>query len=130
MVNVGSRVQQRGALFDGRALRALDEFTTAAVEAVAEQGVVAVRGELDRVLQNPSGFYESQIATDRVSDERQAVTDQGVVYGPWLAGVGSRNATSDFGGYDHWRQATQQVDQRAQQVAERVLPPFLDRMNG
>lgn len=131
MVDVDLTVKTRGPLFDGRAEQALEDFEAAAVEAVAQAGVVEVRQQLDRVLRNPTGHYRSRIGVeDRGSEDRAVVGDRGVVYGPWLAGVGSRNQTSSFKGYEHWREATRELQERAGEIAQRQLGPFLARMNG
>lgn len=131
MVDVDITVRTRGPLFDGRALQELDDFRETAVEAVAEAGVLEVRAQLDRVLRNPTGHYRSRIAVeDRATEDREVVGDQGVVYGPWLAGVTTRNQTTGFGGYEHWREATRELQDRAAEIAQRELAPFLARMNG
>jgi hypothetical protein len=123
------QVQATGPVFNGQARRAVDDFLTEAEEHVAQEGVNVVRNELGRVLRNPTGFYESQITSDRQRDD-MAVTDSKVVYGPWLAGVSSRNQTSRFKGYAHWRRATDRLQDNAAALAEQVLPKFLRRMNG
>lgn len=125
---IETQVTVSGAVFDGRATRAVDDFLDDAKERIADQGVNEVRSQLGRVLQNPTGFYESRIVTDRQQDDRQ-ITDSGVIYGPWLAGVGSRNATSSFKGYEHWRRATQELQGEADKLAQQVLPPRLAEMN-
>lgn len=131
VVDVDVTVRARGPLFDGRAEQALEDFQEAAAEAVAEAGVLEVQQQLDRVLRNPTGHYRSRIAVeDRAAEDREVVGDQGVVYGPWLAGVTSRNQTTGFPGYDHWREATRELQDRAADIAQRELRPFLARMNG
>jgi hypothetical protein len=121
-------VTKHGPLFDGRAAKAVRDFRDAAEEEIAQEGVNILHGELARVLRNPTGYYESQIQTDRASGDWR-VHDGDVVYGPWLAGVGSRNATTRFRGYAHWRRATQRIDRLAKATAERILPRYTDRMN-
>lgn len=122
------QVTATGPLFDGRATKALDDFIDEAEEHVADEGVNRVKAQLGQVLRNPTGFYESRIVTDRQRDDMQ-VHDSGVIYGPWLAGTSSRNQTTSFKGYDHWRRATQELDTDAANIAQQVLPKYLDRMN-
>lgn len=117
-----------GPLFDGRALAALDDFMEAAEAEVAREGVNEVRAVLAGSLRNPTGSYESQIRADHIRGEH-VVDDSGVVYGPWLEGVSSANVSTGFRGYQQFRRASQALQARAPQVAERVLPPFLARMN-
>jgi hypothetical protein len=125
---VDINVRVRGPLFDGKASAELGRFLSAAERAVAEEGVRVVRAELKTVLRHPTGYYSSRI-TAAPSGTAYAVTDQGVSYGPWLAGTGSRNRTTRFKGYQHWRRATQRLERLSGEVASRVLPPFLRRMN-
>ena len=120
-------VDRNGPIFDGRASVAMTQFVRAAEDEIAQVGVNMVREQLGRVLQHPTGYYESQIQTDR-SSGGTAVTDGGVIYGPWLEGVGSRNQTTRFKGYFTFRKIGQRVDRQAQYVAERVLPRYLGRI--
>lgn len=121
-------VRKHGPIFDGRAAAAAAAFANAAEDEVAEYGVNVVRQELQRFLKHPTGYYESQIQTDKSSSGTR-VTDGGVIYGPWLAGVGSRNyPVTRFKGYPHWRRARQRVDRQAKYVAEKILPKYLRRM--
>lgn len=124
-----THVEISGPLFDGRANAAVNAFTDAAEERIAEVGVNMVRTQLDRVLRNPTGYYESQVQTDRSVGD-MAINDNGVVYGPWLEGVESRNRTTRFKGYSTFRIVTQQLDAVAMNIAEGVLPPYLTRMGG
>ena len=80
-----------GPVFDGRARAAVSAYIDDAEETIAQHGVNVVRSEMDHFLRNPTGYYESRIQTDRAGGD-SVVTDGGVIYGPWLAGVGSRNA--------------------------------------
>ncbi len=121
-------ISMRGPVFDGRAEAAARRFCDEAVRAVAQEGVGVVRGELHAVLRHPTGYYESRVRADRVHGDDWSVSDGGVVYGPWLAGTSSRNRTTKFKGYTHWRRATQRLQARAAGIAQRTLPPFLREM--
>lgn len=122
------QVTTQGPIFDGRAQAAVDDYLHAAEDRVADQGVNRVQARLGRVLQNPTGFYESRITTDRQQDDT-AVTDGGVRYGPWLEGTDSRNQTTRFKGYHVFRGVAQHLQNDAAEIAEQVLPKFIDRMN-
>jgi hypothetical protein len=56
------------------------------------------------------------------------VVSNPAVYTGWLEGVSSRNQTTRFKGYRLFRQAGQELNQRAQATAERVFRPFGARM--
>lgn len=125
------RVRTRGPMFNGRALVAVDAFLDKSKATIADRGVVIVREELGKVLQHPTGYYESQIVSGQMLSSAYEVNDSAVIYGPWLAGVGSRNyPVTRFKGYAHWRRAASRLQGEAVAIAERVLPRFLRRMNG
>ncbi len=123
-------VDVRGPLFDGRALIALDDMVEDLADTVADAGVVAVRVELARVLREPTGYYASQIRTEQVGGDPDEVrVGDDVVYGAWLAGVGSRNSpASSFPGYDHWTRAREDVEQALPTVVEPVVTRHVRRM--
>lgn len=111
---------RRGPLFDRRIDRAVDLGLEDARREVGQQGVTEVRQQLARVLKHPTGYYSRHIAERRVG-VADVVHDSGVIYGPWLAGAGSRNRTTRFKGYAHWRRATQALRRRAGAVANRAI---------
>ncbi|WP_433893038.1 hypothetical protein [Streptomyces sp. CA-111067] len=124
------KVTATGPLFDGRAARAVQAFTDQAREDIAEHGETLVLAELGMVLRHPSGYYESQVTTERAAPDVSVVSDGGVVYGPWLEGVGSRNApVTRFAGYGHWRRTKERVARDAPGIAQQLLQTrFLPEM--
>ncbi|SDU42619.1 hypothetical protein SAMN04488563_1660 [Jiangella alkaliphila] len=120
----GVIVTSRGPLFDGRAGQAIAAAVDKSVDTVARDAVDEVRAILSADLQNATGYYESQIQTERQSDS-QVVSDAGVVYGPWLEGVSSRNASTGFAGYGQFRRAADRVRQQATETAEQVVRQHL-----
>lgn len=107
-----------GPLFDGRLEAAVARAVEDAEQDIADAGVLIVREELGHVLQNPTGYYASQIQTDNARAGLE-VSDGGVVYGPWLAGSSERNRSTRFKGYSHWRAATQRLQAGAVEIADR-----------
>lgn len=59
-----------------------------------------------------------------ITGDQGVVDDGGIVYGPWLEGVGSRNVTTRFKGYRMWRRTAQQM-QRGGALA--IAEPIVDR---
>lgn len=121
-------VTRKGPLFDGRAQKAATAYLDVATAEVSDDGVNLVHAQLGSVLKHPTGYYEHHIVTD-VAHDGHMVTDGGVVYGPWLEGVGSRNHSTRFKGYATFRRMTQVLDRRAQAIADQVLGRFIGRMN-
>lgn len=116
-----------GPLFNGDAERITALAAQAIERDLAVEGEQIVARNLDTSLRNPTGYYESQVeATPEGGDWE--VTDNGVVYGPWLEGVGSRNQTTRFKGYATFRRAAQELQRRAGPIAQRAAEPFLRRL--
>lgn len=120
-------VTASGPLFDGRAEAAMDAFPIAATAAIGDEAYTDVRRTLGRVLRNPTGYYESRIQHTMAGDQG-FVHDSNVIYGPWLEGTGSRNATTRFKGYHTFRLVTQRIDSRCVDIAQGVLDGYLQRM--
>ena len=123
-----SKVTTSGPITDGRALRSADRMLKTILTDVAEDVEDEVRAALGDFLQNPTGYYESQIRVSTVATDR-SVNDSGVVYGPWLAGVSSRNQTTRFKGYAHWRLAQQRAQARVVRTAQPGLRRGVKEMN-
>lgn len=116
------KVTATGPLFDGRAAAAVQRFTDDARDTIAARGEDLVLAELGMVLRHPTGYYESQIRSERVTADTDRVSDGGVVYGPWLEGTGSRNSpVTRFAGYGHWRRVKGQLAHEAPAMAEQLL---------
>jgi hypothetical protein len=121
----------QGPLFDGRAERAIERACDDAHEDVAAYAEERVLMGTSASFKTRTPYYETRITTTRVSSEVSLVTDQGVIYGPWLEGVGSRNRPRPgFPGYGHWRKAKQAVAARGPQIAEIAVQRHLPGIGG
>jgi len=122
-------LEKSGPLFTGEVKRLVTQYLFAATGAVAGEGVNLVRASGHSDYKNPTGYYESHVVTDLVSDSSTAVWDSDVIYGPWLEGISSRNQSTRFKGYHTFRKMTAALDRRAQGIAYRILDRFVERMN-
>lgn len=125
-------VATSGPVFTGWAERVAAEFTEILKERVAKQGKNMVDARLADVLVNPTGYYQSRITVERVQRDWH-ITDDLVVYGPWLEGVGSRNyPVTRFKGYHTFRWVTQILKKAVPQIAQMELESgrYMERMNG
>jgi hypothetical protein len=66
---------------------------------LAKKGVEKWLYYLDRRLQHPTGYYTSNIHSEQTGIYNSKLNDNGVVYGPWLEGISSRNQSTSFEGY-------------------------------
>ncbi len=125
---MGAHTTTSGPLFNGTAERLAQSMAAEMERAVAEEGARLVRANLDQSLQNPTGNYESHVAASPEGGDWE-VTDGGVVYGPWLEGVGSRNfPKTRFRGYSSFRRAAQALDDRIPGVTRSIVIRYVRGM--
>ncbi|MEV0526048.1 hypothetical protein AB0I66_21665 [Streptomyces sp. NPDC050439] len=114
-----------GPMFDGRARRVASEYVDRLERRLAEEGRTILLAELDRVLKTQTPVYATRITVEGGNK----ITDSRMVYGPWLAGVGSRNyPATKFKGYDHWLVTRDRLNARKVGIGERLLRRYTGRM--
>lgn len=128
MPNVNITVVTKGRLFTTDVRTWTDRFLEAAKTDVAQEGVDLAHIMLDRVLQQPTGFYRSQIQVNKAREDL-VLTDGGVIYGGWLEGVSERNKATRFKGYHTFRQVTRDLKAVAGHIAERTLSRMIGQLN-
>lgn len=79
---------------------------------LAQDAVDSVRKVIRSRARNPTGRYERAVTSNRVSDSVK-VHDGGIVYGPWLEGVSSRNGSTSFKGYHQFEIARKSLRKQA-----------------
>lgn len=116
-----------GPFRDGRFQRAASQYSDALQYAVAEHGEKLVKARLNQVLKTQTPYYRTRITVER-GRGGYMVTDQGVIYGPWLEGTGSRNApVTRFRGYATFRRVKPIVDRDANRIAIQLLNRYQAR---
>lgn len=117
-----------GPFFDGRAAKQIQNACDAIEQRVATIGASMIRTELHAVLRNETPYYRLQNEA-REDPPGWKIWDRGVIYGPWLEGVGSRNfPVTRFKGYATYRRTFQQIDRRAGVIAQYTIREFLPGM--
>jgi hypothetical protein len=114
-------VNAAGPVFNGAASPLVTRYTQEGVQELAEWADGEVHRVLGQVLRHPTGYYESQVTVNRVSGDSIAITDGGVVYGPWLEGISSRNFSTRFKGYGTFRRVAARVEARADRTFAAIL---------
>ena len=118
-----------GPVFDGRAQRQLNNACDAIEERVATLGASMIRTELHAVLRHETPYYRLQNEA-RKDAPGWKIWDRGVVYGPWLEGIGSRNfPATRFKGYSTYRRTFQKIDARAGVIADYTMREWIPGMN-
>lgn len=112
----GPAVQDLGGAMDD-AMRDLEVM-------VADDVSAAWHENLNASLRTQTPYYVPNITRTRRA-AAEVVTDRGVVYGPWLEGVGSRNRTTPFKGYFAARRAVRTVEAMVPERVARVVRAHL-----
>lgn len=123
VLRISTSVRRTGPLFDGRAPMIMRQFVDDLEEQAAEEALSDIRTIYHGSFRHPTGYYESNV---RISNSKSGpeITDGGYagpVYGPWLEGVGSRNATTRFKGYHAFQIAASLLQQRIEGMGYRLF---------
>ena len=76
-----------------------------------------------------TGNYRRNLTT-AVSGLQGTITDGGVIYGPWLEGLGSRNATTRFKGYASFRRVGQWMENQKRRIIQFHVDRLVRNLNG
>ena len=123
--NANVYVRLSGPIVEGKAPEIVDTMLVGAISEVADYAKFEVLSQLHAVLQHPTGHYESQITDQTISPTLHRIHDSGVIYGPWLEGVGSRNyPVTRFPGYHTFRV----VKNRMRAKATAIIEAYVNRV--
>lgn len=123
-------VTVNGPLFDGRDHAILDAMCDAMAYELGAEARDIVRLNSDTSFRTQTPHYVTQLRNADAGQFARDVDDGGVIYGPWLEGVGSRNfPRTRFRGYSMFRRAAQYMNAGAAQlIAYRIAAIFTRRM--
>lgn len=120
-------VDLSGPLFTGAWSGLLDDMVEDIGYELGGHALERVQYFLDRQIQHPTPYYETQITQQR-RGRYEVVHDRGIVYGPWLEGTSRRNARSSFKGYASFRKARDELVQQAPGIVDRVISRHIGRL--
>lgn len=118
-----------GPIFDGTIGDVLSDLQDEWRDSVALAVTSELHSIMDSSFVNPTPYYEVQVINELQVPDR-VVHDRGIIYGPWLEGIGSRNARSRFKGYSMWRRTVQEVEGRTVAIGEEVAARYQSRLDG
>jgi len=137
-----TKFETTGPFFDARRAQILNQTMNASIKELIETGQEVLMRQLSARPQGvflsvqeaapgkaTTGFYRRNIST-RFSNLSGLISDGGVVYGPWLEGISSRNDTTRFKGYATFRRVGEGLRIKSRKVIEKHLRRFVSRMNG
>ena len=122
-------VELKGPIFtnaEGKVKEGMGDILQAAVEAGEKRLDEMLRPRPAGVylaIEGPAGSmgnYRRNVQGKVESNLHALITDGGMVYGPWLEGIGSRNETSRFKGYSSFRKTAQWLQERIGDIAAKV----------
>ena len=116
MLTLNVSVSRHGPVFDGRAEKALDDAADDIEVRTAYFGASLIRSRMDQTFRHQTPYYRLQNQARR-DGAHWKVSDNGVIYGPWLEGVGSRNRTTRFKGYANYRRSLAAIQRHMDEIA-------------
>lgn len=118
-----------GPVFEGKATPLIQQFLVDASQTLAEKGVEFVLDVTHARFKTRTPVYETRVSVRPLSTNRLEVWDQGIIYGPWLEGTGSRNAISRFKGYRMFRKAKNRLDTERREILREPIQRLIRRLN-
>jgi hypothetical protein len=79
--------------------------------------------------QASTGHYRRSVNSE-IQGSIARIDDSGVVYGPWLEGISSRNSTTRFKGYFQFRLTSQFLNLISEKVGNNLKKMYVRKMNG
>lgn len=147
-------VDASGPVFDGLAEAEVERFARHVENTLGEIGVPMIRNYLETQYMylghhggtprfNPipanAGALQAAVHAERQVEDSVTITDDPVVYGPWIEGVDSRNLIiwphhrnpppRRFPGYHTFRKINKSLNAMAVPIAYRELPYYIRIMN-
>ncbi|MEY9876644.1 hypothetical protein ABH931_006154 [Streptacidiphilus sp. MAP12-33] len=115
-------VELHGPTVEGLATPILDKALQGAIHEVADYARFQVMITEEATFINPTGYYTSKTTLTPLSPTSYSLNDGGVIYGPWLEGVGSRNSpVTRFPGYHIYRKTKNSIAQKQKAIVQAWL---------
>lgn len=122
-------VELRGNLFSPAYPFVTHAYLHKAQDRIAHEAEKRIHVLQHQYFRRPTGFYERHIV-NRDMGSMHVIHDSGVVYGPWLEGVGSMNfPRTRFKGYSIMRKTTRAINDRAVAIALPIIEQWCEAMN-
>lgn len=118
-----------GPFFENRD-EAMKQICEQVEEDVAQAGYGYALANLIGSIRHPTPYYWTRgIVRNNPAGPGKSVFDNWVIYGPWLEGNGSRNATTRFKGYASYRRAAQTLERTGGPIAEIAISKKIGLLN-
>lgn len=122
-------VKKSGPLFDGQADAAVARFTRDSTKVLTQVGADMVKLKYSARIRVNSGRFLGRI-TGEVTGTIGRIYTKYILYGYWLEGVGSQNATTRFKGYWAYRETHIELDAKSEQILQPLINKMIREMEG
>lgn len=129
-----TQVKVSGPVFDGRATRAVEAYTSNLVKDLGEQGqnyIQVAANEMDKSGRGGTGRAAAgvKLYTSNLESTIFGEMVQGEVWWPWLEGVSKRNYSTRYKGYHTFRNVKARLNRRCVPYAREQLSRYIAEMN-
>ena len=122
-------VSAHGPIFQmGLPQAAIADTLHGTVKELVNEGEKAVDAQLYPGHGLITGHYRRSVHGEMTSTLNGKVHDSGVIYGPYLEGVGSRNQTTRFKGYAMFRNARQKLEGMKMDILLKWVKKAVDKL--
>lgn len=124
-------VDTKGPFFTGQYQKELHSFLDEVKIEAADMVVERIRTRINVVTKFPTGAFSSAVYHERANhfnDRSIRVHYPEALYGPWLEGESSRNATTRFKGYRTFRRARSWARKEVTPFVQSRINQFLSRI--
>ena len=120
--HISFRGRAQGPISSGAIHKHVHDYQADVAEELAKEAENAWLVYLNSRLRHQRPYYTTRIDTRRLAFNRYKIHDNGVIYGHWLEGTGSRNSpVTRFPGYWSMRDTKADMKYDRKPIAERVL---------
>ena len=123
-------VSIHGPLLKGNGPKEVHEALSKAIVDLATEGQMQVRQQLYVGHGRITGHYRGSVHAELTDSLHGRIHDSGVVYGPWLEGVGSRNEKSRFKGFAMFRNAKQALEKLKEGIVQKRIHEVVKKLGG
>jgi hypothetical protein len=124
-------VKLSGPMFDGRDVAIVRRFFEDAKRLVTAEGEEQIRQRVGRRAKHPTGAYARAVRTHDFAKGRTILAEYPqVLYGPWLEGTSTRNASTRFRGYKLFRLSRLWLRKNLAQIIQQRLDRAIAELNG
>lgn len=124
------KVTISGPLFRPDAGQALTDMRDDLAERLIVEGKRRVLTVADASFRHPTGAYRKRVTSYGPVGGQGRIHDQQSIYGPWLNGTGSRNKSTRFKGYGHFKKTEQTLRRAAVPLGNQVVAEHLHKLGG